>query len=412
MKRWWALSLLPLAAPLASAGLFGQGSTAAPVAAVGGISIVETTERTRDFNANVGFTRHTVLRFEVLHQGRPVALPGPAGQSADQDFWDAWVLPGAPRPAVLAGREALYLFTEDAGQLQALMVAPANERRRATVQWLDADGGQPGPVHHVNIRDSAEDVRQLQGGRRLLLNHRVVLDVTTLQSQAVELMQAPGFTAPGEPVLALSPQGSKLVSQLQSEAASAHDGALLLINLANGQRDLLHFDAKVLGASTPEATTREWLAEHFVWTRGPKGDEHLLRRAPPAEPKPRWQSRYEIGSQAPMGRAVRAPRYLLWPVSPAMWWALLNYAEDELQGRRAAAEAGDPPSTSFARLMMAHVPVAIGYDAAKRQLVVQSEFPGGELWSKQVVEILGEWLDAELAAGRLQQHLLTPPEPR
>nr|HQV13126.1 hypothetical protein [Nitrospira sp.] len=74
MKRWWALSLLPLAAPLVSAGLFGQGSTAAPVAAVGGISIVETTERTRDFNANVGFTRHTVLRFEVLHQGRPVAL--------------------------------------------------------------------------------------------------------------------------------------------------------------------------------------------------------------------------------------------------------------------------------------------------------------------------------------------------
>ena len=95
-----------------------------------------------------------------------------------------------------------------------------------------------------------------------------------------------------------------------------------------------------------------------------------------------------------------------------MWWALLSYAEDELQGRRAAAEAGDPPSTSFARLMMAHVPVAIGYDAAKRQLVVQSEFPGGELWSKQVVEILGEWLDAEQAAGRLQQHLLTPPEPR
>lgn len=407
-----AVPVVALATQGASAGLFGQGSTAAPVATIGGLAIVETSERTRDFNANVGFTRHTVLRFQVLHQGRFVKLPDEAGQSAEQDFWDAWVLPAAPRPAVLAGKEALYLFTEDSGQVRAQMVAPADEHRHASVQWLDAENGQPGPEHIVDIRDSAEDARQLHGGRRLLLNHRVVLDVTSLRSQAIELMKAPGFGAPGEAVLALSPKGSRLASKLQSEAGSAHDGALLLIKLVDGQRDLLHFDAKRLGASTPEAMTRAGLAEHFEWVHGPGGDERLQRRAPPAGPKPRWQSRYEIGSQAPMGRAVRAPRYLLWPVAPAMWSALLSYAEDELQGRRVAAEAGDPPSASFARLMMAHVPVTISYEASKRQLVVLSEFPGGELWSKQVVEILGEWLDAELATGRLQQNLMAPPAAR
>src|SRR5262249_59421863 len=120
------------------------------------------------------FGRMAVTVFAVKHRGRAVVAEA-GGERIDQ-YFDALVLEGAPRPAVIAAVAGVYLFTEDGGRLRVETLAPSRNDA-ATLQWLDARGGQPDAPRLVTIRSRVREPRTFGGGTLLLLNGHVVLDV-------------------------------------------------------------------------------------------------------------------------------------------------------------------------------------------------------------------------------------------
>jgi hypothetical protein len=218
MRRLIRSTLLAVAAPVLSA-CWGQPA-AAPTASAGALTIEVVPQTARNFDANYGLTRQSFVEFRVRHRGQAVDVTGTDGKPTAL-FRDAWVLAGAPRPAVLVGGAAWHLITDDDGRAKVATVAAGNA---GTVQWLDAPGGL-GPVLRSGLRRDAADARTLQGGRRLLLNGTAVLDVATLQVQPLSLDVPAGYEAVGAPPLGLSPDGRKLVLLYRGASNSRRDPA-------------------------------------------------------------------------------------------------------------------------------------------------------------------------------------------
>ena len=154
------------------------------------------------------FARKTISEFMVRYRGTPVEVRD-GGTQYDR-FWDARVLGGVPEPAVLASETGTYLIRERDGRLAVEILAPSTTDM-ASWQWLDGAGGQPLPERNIGIRDGSGDPRVERGGRLMLINHQVVLDVTTLEhyplavNTSENLQKLDDYYAGNEPVRALSP---------------------------------------------------------------------------------------------------------------------------------------------------------------------------------------------------------------
>ena len=119
--------------------------------------------------------------FTVEHQGKPVSVPDDPAPGKPAAFWQALFLKDAPKPAVLAGSFSMYLITDDNGQATAKLLNQ-QDNDNGKYQWLDSDNGQPGPLHENWLKDDSKSSRFLSGGRYLLVNKRIVLDIKTLDT--------------------------------------------------------------------------------------------------------------------------------------------------------------------------------------------------------------------------------------
>jgi len=125
---------------------------------------------------------HTTSYFRITCRGKRVALTTTDGKKAQ--IWEARYLNDAPRTAMLATSNSIYLITDDngsagAGQARVTTVTAAGGEL-STYQWLDSDHGQPGTRWISLPMDNSDSSRFLSGGRYLLVNDRSVLDVHTL----------------------------------------------------------------------------------------------------------------------------------------------------------------------------------------------------------------------------------------
>lgn len=230
------------------------------------------------------FGSYAVREYTVTWQGRKLSVPG-----AGDRFWQALHLPDAPRPALLlTNGPNLHLVSEVDGRLEMRALAP--ESGSSAAQWLDSQGGQPGPEIRGFFLDRIETAptAALSGGRWLYLRHRLALDVRTLSTVNVEPWAREGqgeavvdMNASNSPARALSPGGSRFV--LAGEGQDyRRDGErfdlLMLIDLATGKAQGLRLDR----SHTPYRDLGEidtaWIARHFRWERDAAGREGLLPR--------------------------------------------------------------------------------------------------------------------------------------
>lgn len=131
--------------------------------------------------------RVTYYTLQLAHQGRPVEFPN-AGSGRLQTTRDArqgWLLTAAPRPAALLATDRWLLVTEQDGRPLVQEIAPGGRRWR----WLATEGEPPLDAAaeaggHGGTRTERQPLA-LAGGRRLLLEETVVLDVTTLRVRPV-----------------------------------------------------------------------------------------------------------------------------------------------------------------------------------------------------------------------------------
>lgn len=229
------------------------------------------------------FERREVTEFRLYHQGERLAIQTSGGQL--DSFWDARFLDGAPRPAVLLATTGLWLVTEENGVLK-IEGLKQQDTSSATIQWLDADDGQPARPVSVGIRDARGEPRGDRRGALLLLGRGVVLDLRTLAIQRFRPYQIDGYSVSNADALRLSPGRSQYVMLGEQPSPDGTVYAVVVADAGRKQAYALPFDRKSARLYDTREISAAWFDHHFAWTRDAGGRERLVRReGAPAIPR-------------------------------------------------------------------------------------------------------------------------------
>ena len=394
--HWMKIALL--ATLLAcNAGWGANGSRDAPPATAGSLAIETRLRRISagGFPNTSGnpFARVPVTLFRVLFEGRPVVVD--LGGLDVEEFPAAWILDGAPRPAVLAVAAGAYLVSERDGRVETtVLVAPDGDLPR--LQWLDARDGRPAEPIEVAIRDARGEPLRLAGGRWLLLARRVLLDVATLESRPVDWWRSASepaeYNPSNSPVKALSPGGTQIVLVGNRDRDGRYEYALVVVDLPTNRAYAVPFDAAATRFDSIADVTPAWIAHSFEWRRAADGGERLAPRQG-AAPPPRRGRLVRLGGSMVEYRLARA--------RPGLLAALRDFIVADLCGRAGAVEEGG----NRVALEVEGWPLWLWYRAeeAELSLFTESNPRGSTDPAYALVERIGERFDAELARGRHQE---------
>ena len=372
----------------------------APVATVGPFEIATRMRQTSSggFPNTSGnpFARVTVSDFEVRYRGTPVKVTD--GKTQVARFSEAKFLEGAPRPAILASEAGTYLISEQNGQLGVEVLAPVGSDI-ATWQWIDGDNGRPAAPRAITVRDGSAESRSERGGRLLLLNRRVVLDVATLKHYPVvvnasETLQAIGdYNAGNEPVRAMSPGRTQLLYVGNRYENAPYEYALVVAEYATGRIYGVPFDRNALRFESVWDATPEWIARNFEWTRDKSGVERVqLRKGfKPAA----WQGKLR-------GDRPRV-EYVMYPTQPQAFDEFYSY----LQRAFGATLGALPGSSTLPNTRVVSVNGSLFYlyySASEKTLYLSAAgAPNADPSANyRLIEQIGQRFNAELAQGKFQ----------
>lgn len=409
-------------------------------ATVGGLTLEASQQAITTANANVGTVKGKALSFRVLHKGKPVTYSDGKSAQSPLVFWEAWTLPDAPRPAILAANRATYLITEENGEARVQLLRGESDRP-ASWQWLDA-GGKIGDVHDIYIRDAMQGPLTLRGGTSLVVSSAVLLDVKTLQSYPMRfsgefemVKQANGYSASNKGVLLYSASARQAATLGRNEAAFLPAGsinnpehAMVVLDLATQTRYAVPFDRNQMRlAQEYEDATPAWAATHFEWRVDAQGRQRLQPRKH-AKPVP-WMGRFRNVPRE--GDDASNTTYVLMPADGAMVEPLVKLIERELGGRKAPLLSDEQPEYKT-RMEINGFPVSIvvmgPQGGAGPSVEVATDVPTmvpvpgspGKLQSSynpdkiratnQQVMKLGEQINKLLAQGKLQEFFTSVPK--
>jgi len=216
-----------------------------------------------------------VHRFTLRHEGRPLGLPS-AGRpgAATSSFNMVYHLPDAPHAALLVPAGLGVQLIDHGGNGLRMQALPVMDQPVALLQWLDAAAGQPEAPQGPRLGEHVPSDLRLQGGRWLLVNRTVVLDVQSLQYHPVRpwIPQGSdrpmaGLNASTEPALAFSPRGNQYVA-LASGADAAPDGwdrALLVVDIPTGNPYGVAIPPRHRAEVEAGRVDGAWIRRYFAW---------------------------------------------------------------------------------------------------------------------------------------------------
>jgi hypothetical protein len=342
------------------------------------------------------FKTTEVTFYRVLWRGQPVTVQH--GPRSISEFWAVFRLQEAPQPTLVLAATDAHFLTEVNGQLVVRSFEPEPSTHGTLLQWLDSEGGQPGPVRSPGIQRT-DGVPTLAGGRYLRSRY-AVLDVKTLELRRFEAWldrsqpsELPGLNASGKPILAFSPQRTQMVALGSSDDRRP---GLLVINLMTGQRRAVPIDVQGMRMHDTQDVTREWIEHYFEWVQRPAEGEQLLPRR-------------QVKPLALQGRFVpfggHFVEYRLSPLKETAVPALREW----LTRRFGGGWVPDPTLSSSPGPSVWKAP-------GEGQLLITLHGQDGEAFAYEVgghrtaageawVRRIGEALNAELREGRWDAHL-------
>lgn len=406
-------------------------------AKIGNLTIDATVSSARSFNANYGIVKQSTATYRVLHKGKPVTMRAADGRTVELSFWEAWTLPDAARPAVLAANRGAYLITEENGEPR-VQVLRGSGAEPASWQWLDANG-KVGAPYEVFIRDKVEGSRELRGGTTLAVCAKVVLDLKTLSPETLDLegdfeglKQTDGYSAHKKNVLLYS-AAAKQVAMLASNQAgtfavgskSNPEFAMEVVSIGSNVRYAVPFDrnAARLG-DTETGATPEWAAANFEWRANGKGQQRLqLRKL--AKPLP-WIG--HIREPQIESNFTNDTTYILMPVHKRMVAELSRLITRDFGGKPLPALPDGHPTE--VRLEVNGLPLSLRYYEAaegyrsevhlttsvpivrtQRNGKSESSYePEKTRAANRLIMSMGEKINAMLAKGALQEHFTAMPK--
>lgn len=245
----------------------------------------------RRFDMNRGrFYKSAYSRYQIIYQGKPVVFP-PALEvnTGYSSVWKAFILRDARRPAIIAGSQSIYLITEEEG---TAVLVPLKEQNSnvASLQWLDAENGQPSPKQEIYISEDTSANYYLEGGQYLLVNQNTVLHVPdlTIHSFRKSIELTDGYYAVD--VAAFSPGKEEVVfvgNKKSEEQSYKFLYALLVYNFKTNEAYAVPFDQTETRLYSPEYITPDWLNTYFEWRSSGTGAYKLEKRA--LDPLPYWE---------------------------------------------------------------------------------------------------------------------------
>ena len=349
------------------------------------------------------FRRTKVTAFRVTHRGKRVVVSD--GKASFDEFWEAKVLEG-PRPAVLLAVTGMYLVSDDQGQARVDILAPG-DTSMATWQWLDGEGGQPAPEQLVGIRHAGEEPRLERGGRLLLVNRKVLLDLSTLAARPMiaytseNVRLAGDYNASGEPARMLSPGRTQYALVGNRYVNEKFEYAFVVMDIATGRAYAVPFDRNALRFESVHDATPEWIGRYFEWKRGTGGTEALQARRD-AKPAP-WMGRFtKFG-----GGNVE---YRLEPTTPEMVAVVYEFVVGAFGAQRDASPKRLAEGNDSRAILVDGKPLRIFHDAPRRTTSLYAENIGAAPGAYDLVEKIGKRFNEDLAQGKHQRHFTEYPQ--
>jgi hypothetical protein len=373
------------------------GAHAAPAVTRAGPFEIETVEKRISAggfpnNSSNPFARMTVTVFRVKHRGKPVIVND--GKVPVDEFWEAKVLDGAPRPALLLMVTGAWLATEDSGALKVLPLSTGSSDL-STWQWLDASDGQPGVEHSVGIRNAGAESRTQSGGSLLLVNRTATVDLATLSVHTVTLNSSENlrkvdqYYAAYERAHVLSPGRTQYVAPgNRNGPTGGYEYALVAVEPATGRVYHLPFDRDALRFEGAHDATPEWIARNFEWKREAGGAERLQPRRN-ANPAP-WLGRVTTGGSV---------EYRLAPTDPKMFEALYDFVVRTFDG----APGKSSEYVKSRAITVGGTVLHVSHFPEERVTTIYGENAADTRPATALIEKIGARFNEELARGKHQE---------
>lgn len=378
--------------------LFGCSSTAQNQVVRGPLAIGYTLER--DYSLNLYNSNsdgkligtHTTSYFKINYQGKRVKVTNKEGKKAH--IWQARFLTDAPRAAILASSNSVYLITDDNGQVRVTTVAD-KAGELSTYQWIDGDNGQPGRATSSYPMNNSGSSRFLSGGRYLLVDRRSVLDIHTLTNYSFDLISESAIQAlngfspvEGLRLINFSPGKTQLVflGTSYNNQCNRAEYALLGVDFRHNRIYAVPFRPSATQFIRAEDATSDWFATYFDWITDSEGKEilgvHSYTQPPP------WHGRWAQypGDDQPI-------RYELKPVLPGMFEHFMSWAKKQYPAIEPTVERYEGMTSA-----------AFAINGSVFKLYVRADYKslGLESTDQTLLKTIGDQFDGELRKGRFQ----------
>ncbi|PHN07849.1 hypothetical protein [Flavilitoribacter nigricans] len=355
------------------------------------------TERRFDMNRG-GMVKSAYSKYRVFYRDQPIKFPDALQSNTGYaSVWKAFVLEDAPRPAVIAGSQSMYLITE-AGDSAAITPLSEQHSNFASVQWLDSENGQPGPKREIYISEDTSANLSLRGGEYLLVNELTVLRVSDLSlypfRKSIDFTM--GYYA-GR-ARGFSPDRNWVVFDGSKDSEERYDKfiyALLAYNYRTNAAYAVPFDQTETRLYNTDHITTEWINTYFEWDKKTNGDEVLQLRK--LDQLPNWQ-----------GIFTQSHSYELTPVKEDILPYFLDFVKKELELSDEAVALDAYGDYKPYRITKDSYVFSVGYMEKLNMVSFSKSFLGADDDGfKAIVERVGKGFDAELDQGKYQDLFLS-----
>lgn len=343
--------------------------------------------------------------FNVNCNGKPVIIPSQEEQQ--KDFWQAFFIKDAPRPAVIVGIHSMYLITEENGQAK---VTPLHEQDGdfATYEWLDSDNGQPGAMFRVTLGDDSGSSRYLSGGQYLMVNSRVVLDVKSLEVYpfdliTYEVLQTLNHYHAGNSFVAqLSPGKTQMVligHRDNPENRMLYQYGLVVIDFKKNTAYSVPFDRTDARFFSIWDADQKWINTYFDWSIDSSGNELISLHK--FDQLPFWQGRWSYNEDS-----HEVSEYKLQPIDTTMLAPLLDFIRKEVKIISEKREEVDTYASSGEAVIGQLVTVTMTTEDNLLQVYLNPVEQSITLHAKTPAPIiqLGKKFDEEMSKGKYQEY--------
>jgi hypothetical protein len=255
--------------------------------------------------------------YSIYYKDKEVVLPEILNKNTGvPGLWKAYILNDAPQPTLLVGSKSVYLITEENHQAK---ITPVSEGKSdfASFQWLDIQQGQPGHKEELYASDDTDKSCKYSGGRYLLVNRDVVLDIQTLSLFPFQIRGSQTNEFYSNHVIGFSPDHEKIVFMASKYVGEDQFAIVTCQYKTNDSRAIL-FNRTETRLHEPYEADSEWLSTYFEWIEVAPGSFELSKIQ--YETLPPWEGYFE-----------RQGKYALSPVKVEMLDVFANFIKEYLQ---------------------------------------------------------------------------------